>query len=190
MYNIDMKTPTCKYCGKTGHYQYQCFEKNKAKARNTPKASIKAPQRTKKTKTPNNSSSSQNDRKKAIKRLDSIISQLVRIKYIDKQGLEFCYTCGKKDHWKNMDCGHYFKRTHIWTRFDPMNCRPQCKYCNQTLGGNYNVFKRKIERELSRENMEHLEKNYRRTDKMDTPFINDLIDYYSEQLEITKKFKL
>ena len=51
-----------------------------------------------------------------------------------------CYTCGKVDIWKYMDCGHFVPRDNMSTRFSESNCRPQCKTCNQAKDGNEKAF--------------------------------------------------
>jgi len=68
-------------------------------------------------------------RKTLIKNLDSEFS-----KYIRQRGsvddIAECFTCGKKDHWKNLDAGHFMSRKNYSTRWDETNVQPQCKACN------------------------------------------------------------
>jgi hypothetical protein len=59
-----------------------------------------------------------------------IFSEYIRRKYADKDGYVQCVTCGKRDHWKNMQAGHYFSRRHGGTFLDEQNVHVQCPLCN------------------------------------------------------------
>lgn len=41
-------------------------------------------------------------RGKIVKELDSIFSRYIRMFYSDQKGICTCYTCGDKDHYKNL----------------------------------------------------------------------------------------
>lgn len=69
-------------------------------------------------------------RKGLIKKLDQVFSEFIRTRTADKNGIVSCVTCGKKDHWKAMDCGHFVSRKHYATRWHEDNCAVQCKSCN------------------------------------------------------------
>ena len=60
-------------------------------------------------------------RKGRIKKLDKIVSDIVRAR--DK----VCVTCGRPD---TLTCSHVFTRRHYATRWDLINCNTQCKTCN------------------------------------------------------------
>ena len=79
--------------------------------------------------------------------IDKYFSIYVRLKEADASGVNSCFTCGKKYPWKELQAGHYIPRTHLLTRFDLRNCRPQCKACNEFLAGNLAVYTRKLEAE-------------------------------------------
>ena len=64
-----------------------------------------------------------------VKKLDAIFSKYIRRRFAENDISE-CYTCGKKDHWKNLQCGHFMSRRFYSTRWDDKNCQVQCKGCN------------------------------------------------------------
>lgn len=68
-------------------------------------------------------------RQKLIKELDKYTSLICRIKSADAQGFSTCYTCGKRDYWRNFDCGHYVKRSYQHTRWLQEDVRSQCRVC-------------------------------------------------------------
>jgi len=81
------------------------------------------------------------------KKLDDVFSLYIRQKHADENGLAKCYTCGKIAHWKKQQCGHYVSRRHLSTRFDVMNCRPQCFSCNIKNQGAADTFAQRLKEE-------------------------------------------
>ena len=68
-------------------------------------------------------------RKTLIKKLDTIFSIYIRRKNSVNE-IAQCITCGKKDHWKKMQNGHFMSRKHYATRWDEDNVEVQCMGCN------------------------------------------------------------
>ena len=83
-------------------------------------------------------------RSKLVKKLDTIFSQYIRQKNsIDE--IATCFTCGKSDHWKKLQNGHFQSRRHYSTRWDEMNCQVQCAGCNVFKYGEQYVFGSKLD---------------------------------------------
>ena len=72
---------------------------------------------------------------KLKKKLDAIFSKYIRLKQADHRGYVTCVTCGKDDHYKNMQCGHFVSRGKLATRYDETNCNVQCVGCNMFKAG-------------------------------------------------------
>ena len=68
-------------------------------------------------------------RSSLIKKLDTEFSLYIRKRY-SKNNIATCYTCGKQDNYKNLQCGHFQSRKHYSTRWDEVNCQVQCYSCN------------------------------------------------------------
>lgn len=62
--------------------------------------------------------------------LDYVLSLYIRYKYSDSAGMVKCFTCPKVLPIKEIQNGHYVKRSHKATRHLYSNCRPQCPECN------------------------------------------------------------
>lgn len=120
--------------------------------------------------------SNDNERQRLIKELDRVTSVYVRQRGMDKNGFNRCYTCGGLYHWKELDCGHYIKRRYLHTRWDLDNVRPQCWYCNRTLGGNYGVYEAKIADELGKDNVQKLWDKAYRMDKIPTTTLREMLE--------------
>jgi hypothetical protein len=71
-----------------------------------------------------------------VKALDRAFSEYIRLTWANPiNGYCKCVTCGSFHHWRDIDCGHYMSRTHKATRWNTINCSPQCKICNRLKGG-------------------------------------------------------
>lgn len=68
-------------------------------------------------------------RKTLVTKLDAVFSEYVRRRYA-KNDIAQCVTCGKKDHWKNLQAGHFISRKHYATRWNEENVQVQCVACN------------------------------------------------------------
>ena len=78
-------------------------------------------------------------RSKIVKKLDAVFSQYIRLKD-SVDGMATCFTCGKQDHWKKLQNGHFQSRKHYTTRWDKMNCQVQCAGCNVFKYGEQYIF--------------------------------------------------
>jgi hypothetical protein len=85
---------------------------------------------------------------KLEKILDHVFSKHIRKKGADSNGYNKCFTCPKRDHWKNLQCGHFITRNNRATRWDEDNCRPQCAECNMYKNGMPKEFAARLGQEM------------------------------------------
>ena len=78
-------------------------------------------------------------RKTIIIKLDKVFSEYIRRRYA-KNNISECVTCGKQDHWKNLQAGHFMSRKHYATRWDDENVQVQCMACNVYRYGEQYLF--------------------------------------------------
>lgn len=88
---------------------------------------------------------------------DRVFSIAVRSKNVSFQGYVKCFTCDVQKPLSEMQCGHYWSRQYLWTRYDHDNCRPQCASCNIFKHGNYPVFSKRLRLEIGDERFDALE---------------------------------
>jgi 5-methylcytosine-specific restriction endonuclease McrA len=69
-----------------------------------------------------------------------LLQKLVRMKAADADGIAQCVTCGKKQHYKEMDGGHFISRRWTATKLVEENIHVQCKGCNQYASGRYDDY--------------------------------------------------
>lgn len=62
-------------------------------------------------------------------KLDKEFSLFIRLRDCMPNGVFRCISCGQIKPFEQADCGHYFSRTHLATRFDENNCHAECRHC-------------------------------------------------------------
>ena len=116
-------------------------------------------------------------RKTLVKNLDTIFSTYIRRKdAIDD--IATCVTCGKKDHYKNLQCGHFMSRSNYSTRWEENNVGVQCYGCNISRSGEQFKFSLYLGNKLS----EEMYLKSKQTVKFADVDLIDLIKYYTEKV--------
>lgn len=116
-------------------------------------------------------------RKRLIKRLDKVFSEYIRRRKT-KNDIAECYTCGKKDHWKKLQCGHFQSRKHLSTRWDEKNCQVQCASCNIFRYGEQFRFGSRLVYEYGSDVALELEQQARIPSKFSNVDLEEKIEYY------------
>lgn len=117
---------------------------------------------------------------------DRIFSKFVRLSNSDHMGNCICYTCGVKKHWKSIHCGHYIGRRILATRYEILNCRPQCATCNTFKEGRKDLFALKLEEEYGPGILQELHRislKVYATLPEQRDLFNHIIEYYSPKVK-------
>ena len=117
-----------------------------------------------------------------VKKADAIFSQYIRKRYADNNGIAECFTCGKKDHWKSLQCGHFMSRKHYSTRWDEKNCQVQCAGCNVFRWGEQFKFGRNLDVKLGKGTADSLEQKSRQILKYNNIELIELIEHYKKKV--------
>jgi 5-methylcytosine-specific restriction endonuclease McrA len=75
-----------------------------------------------------------------VKELDKWFSLYIRLRNSDYRGYSTCVTCGKVDHYKKLQAGHFASRKHYATRWHEDNVQVQCYGCNVMQQGQQYLF--------------------------------------------------
>jgi len=118
-------------------------------------------------------------RGKLVKKLDAIFSRYIRLRHATNEIVE-CFTCGKKDNWKKLQCGHFQSRRFYSTRWDETNCQVQCKSCNIYKEGEQFKFGTNLNKQFGKKTSERLEVKAREIVKIPTYELEDMIKKYQE----------
>ena len=65
-----------------------------------------------------------------VEKAAKLLQRLVRLKASDENGYCQCVTCGKVDHYKSMQGGHFIPRGRTIFKLWEENIHPQCPSCN------------------------------------------------------------
>ena len=122
-------------------------------------------------------------RKNLIKELDTVFSQYIRLRYAKNEIAE-CVTCGKKDHWKKLQNGHFMSRSNYSTRWNEDNCQVQCVGCNVYKAGEQYKYSLYLGNNLA----EELYIKSKEIVKFADVELIDMIDYYKQQVNSLLKF--
>ena len=118
-------------------------------------------------------------RKTLIAKLDKVFSEYIRLRYA-KNDIATCVTCGKKDHWKKLQAGHFMSRKHYATRWDEDNVEVQCSACNVFRYGEQYLFAKY----LGTEKADMLLAKSRQTIKFPDWEIQEMIDLYKTKISL------
>lgn len=117
-------------------------------------------------------------RKNIVKKLDEVFSQYIRLRNADAHGNTECFTCGKKDHWKKLQCGHFQSRKHYATRWNEVNCQVQCSACNVFRYGEQYIFGLNLDKQYGKDTATELNQASRQIVKLTNQDLLDKIEHY------------
>lgn len=118
-------------------------------------------------------------RSQVVKLLDKIFSEYIRRRFAKNEIAE-CFTCGKKDHWKKLQCGHFQSRKHYSTRWDEINCQVQCSGCNVFRYGEQFIFGQKLDAKYGEGTSSELHIKAKNLTKLSTNDLEMLIIHYKD----------
>lgn len=118
-------------------------------------------------------------RSSIVKELDKWFSLFIRLRHADHRGFTKCVTCGKVDHYKKLQAGHFQSRRHYSTRWDEQNVQVQCYGCNVMQQGQQYLFAKFLGIELADE----LERKARETIKLSDSELIEMITHYKQKVK-------
>ena len=121
-------------------------------------------------------------RSKLVKKLDTIFSQYIRLKNSVNEKAT-CFTCGKVDHWKKLQNGHFQSRKHYSTRWDEVNCQVQCAGCNVFKYGEQYKFSVNLDAKYGQGTAEDLSIKAQQIIKLSNFEIEDMIKKYKNLVD-------
>lgn len=122
-----------------------------------------------------------------VKNLDMIYSLYIRLKDADANGFAPCISCGRRFHFKDLDCGHFVSRRHKSTRFMEENTKPQCRYCNRFNEGMKDSFALQLIQEYGVEILQKLQDEKNKTKHFTSDDLVSLIKDYKSKVNGLKK---
>ena len=100
-----------------------------------------------------------------------------------------CFTCSTRKDYKLIQCGHFVPRAHLGLRWEEINTKPQCSYCNINLRGNLKVFAENLEKERPGI-VEQLSEMARQVYSPTRDELKQQLTHYQNKLRIVEQAKL
>ena len=126
---------------------------------------------------------------KLKKELDSWFSKYIRLRDATDMGVAQCFTCGKIDHYKKLQNGHFQSRRYNATRWDNKNCQVQCVKCNMFGQGEQYKFGMYLDAKYGLGTSEELEILSKQPFKISRIDYVNYISYYKDIVNKIKKEK-
>ena len=123
--------------------------------------------------------------KKLEDKLWKVFSEYIRLRDSDENGYIVCFTCSAVQHFTNMDAGHAIGGRGNAILFSEEGCKPQCRNCNQFLGGNYKVFRQN----LGEETYQKLLAESKQAQEFTPSLLKNNIDYYTAEVKRLREEK-
>jgi hypothetical protein len=126
---------------------------------------------------------------KLKKDLDKHFSLFIRLREATNEGLAQCFTCGKVDSYKKLQCGHFMSRRHHATRWNELNCQVQCVKCNMFGQGEQYKFGLNLDAKYGEGTSEELQHEARQTVKLTRADYEGEMSYYKTLVDNLKNEK-
>lgn len=124
---------------------------------------------------------------KLKKELDKWFSLYIRLRHADENGRTVCFTCGKVDHYKKLQAGHFQSRRHLPTRWDETNVQVQCVKCNMFNQGEQYTFGKLLDLRIEEGISDQLVLMSKSTIKYMRHEYVEMINHYKEKVKILIK---
>ena len=111
-------------------------------------------------------------------KLDKEFSLFIRLRDCMPNGFFRCISCGQIKPFVQADCGHYFSRTHLATRFDENNCHAECRACNRFRADHLEGYRENLIAKIGQQYFDLLKVKAASNTKISDFEYEQLIKYY------------
>lgn len=123
----------------------------------------------------------------AIKNLDKVFAQWVKLSNANLDGWIECITCGRYFRYEKIDCGHYVSRDFKSVRWDERNVAPQCQSCNRYHEGRKDVFALKLQEKYGPGILQELNDKKNEIKKWTPDELKDMLEDYKNKIKEMEK---
>lgn len=131
----------------------------------------------------------QPSRSSLVAKLDKVFSQYIRLRDAMPGGCFRCISCGRILPIAKADCGHYFSRRHMSTRFDEDNCNAECAWCNRFNAEHLDGYHENLIRKIGLQRFRLLSVRAGGTRKWSCFELEALIEHYQGKVKEMEKEK-
>lgn len=124
-----------------------------------------------------------------VKRLDKVFALYIRLRDVMPSGFGKCISCGKIKPYKELDCGHFYGRTNMATRFDEDNCHAECIGCNRVSADHLIYYQENLIRKIGVARFDTLRLRAKSTKKWTDDELQEKIDHYTAEVHRLSRLK-
>lgn len=128
-----------------------------------------------------------------VAKLDRVFSKYIRLRDVMPNGYFMCISCGQIKKYEQGDCGHFFSRKHMATRFDEDNCHMECAACNRFSSDHLASYQVNLVRKIGQNRFEKLVWKHNSTKKWSDFELEAMINHYKKEakrLSVEKGLKV
>ena len=118
-----------------------------------------------------------------VKKLDRVFAYYIRLRDIMPNGMGKCISCGKIKPYRELDCGHFYGRTNMATRFDEDNCNGECRGCNRASSDHLIFYQENLIKKIGIARFSSLREKAHSTKKWEAEELQRMIDYYTKEVK-------
>lgn len=124
-----------------------------------------------------------------VAKLDKVFSEYIRLRDTMPSGYFRCISCGKIKPYSQADCGHFYSRKHMNTRFDEDNCHAECRSCNRFSADHLIGYRENLIMKIGTKRFELLSWKANQIKHWSEFELKQLIKYYSVLVKKLKQDK-
>lgn len=117
------------------------------------------------------------------KKLDKVFSAYIRLRDVMPNGCFRCISCGQIKTFKQGDCGHYYSRRHMATRWDPNNAHMECTCCNRVSSDHLIGYRKNLILKIGLEKVDSLDVKANSSKHWLDSELKEMIDYYTNEVK-------
>lgn len=125
----------------------------------------------------------------AVDKADRQFSRFIRLRDAIPGGAFKCISCGKFKRIEQADCGHFYSRKNMATRYDERNCNAECRYCNRRSSDHLIGYQENLIQKIGQEAFNDLRLESKKTKKWDEFELQELAKYYKALADKLSKEK-
>ncbi len=118
-----------------------------------------------------------------VKKLDKVFSAYIRLRDVMPNGCFRCISCGQIKRIEQGDCGHFFSRVHMATRWDADNAHLECRGCNRCSADHLIKYRKNLIAKIGLDRINRLEMKADSTKHWMDFELKKLIDYYTKEVK-------
>lgn len=124
-----------------------------------------------------------NDKSKLIDKLDRVFALYIRLRDVMPNGYFQCISCGKIKPWPKGQCGHYWSRRHMATRFSEDNCNCECSECNVFSADHLAQYGPNLIRKIGQSRFDELNWKHQSVKNWTEVELKEMIDFYKKKVK-------